>query len=250
MVKQKNKPTFTKDIYKALIAFKTTITKMHIDIITLFPDVFPPIFEHSILKRAQSKKKFSYSIHNLRDYSQNKHKRVDDYPFGGSPGMVIQIEPVVNCLEKLQAQKKYDEIIYLAPDGELLTQNLANELAIKENLILLCGHYKGIDERIRTHFITREISIGDYVLSGGELAAMVLTDAVIRLLPGVLGDETSALQDSYQDGLVDAPVYTRPAVFRGIEVPPILLSGNEKAINQWQHEQAVARTKAKRPNLL
>ncbi|MEY3367188.1 MAG: hypothetical protein RI973_343 [Bacteroidota bacterium] len=187
---------------------------------------------------------------NLRDFGLGRHKQVDDYQFGGGAGMVMMVEPLVNCIEQLQAQRKYDEIIYLSPDGETLTQSLANRLSLKENLMLICGHYKGIDERVREHFVTLEVSIGDYVLSGGELPAAVLVDAIGRLLPGVLGDETSALFDSFQDNLLAPPVYTRPAVFRGWEVPPILLSGHLPKIEEWRHEQSVSRTKIKRPDLL
>jgi tRNA (guanine37-N1)-methyltransferase len=223
---------------------------MVIDIITLFPEMFEGIFSYSILKRAQDKGRVVIRLNNLRDWSMNKHKTVDDYPYGGGAGMVMMVEPVVRCIEDLKSKTTYDEIIYLSPDGELLDQKIANQLSIRQNLLILCGHYKGIDERIRTHFITREISIGDYVLSGGEMAAVVLTDAVVRLIPGVLNDETSALSDSYQDDLISPPVYTRPADFRGIKVPDILLSGNDKEIAKWRYEQSIERTRQRRPGLL
>lgn len=223
---------------------------MKIDILTLFPEMFDGPFSQSILKRAQVKGTVEINLFNIRDWSTNKHRTVDDYPYGGGAGMVMMVEPVALCIEALKARTAYDEIIYLSPDGELLNQPLANQLSIKKNLLLLCGHYKGIDERIREHFITREISIGDYVLSGGELAAMVVTDAVVRLLPGVLNDETSALSDSYQNNLLSPPVYTRPADFRGWKVPEILLSGNEREIKKWQFERALERTAEKRPHLI
>lgn len=223
---------------------------MRIDIITLFPDMFTEIFSQSILKRAQDKGLFEVGIHNLRDYSLNKNYNVDDYPYGGGAGMVMQIEPVDNCLNFLKSKYTYDEIIYTAPDGERLSQSLSNELALKNNLCILCGHYKGVDERIREHLITREISIGDYVLSGGELAAAVIADSVVRLLPGVLNDETSALTDSFQQDLVSPPVYTRPANYKGWQVPDVLLSGHDKMIDEWRFEQALKRTKERRPELL
>ena len=223
---------------------------MKIDILTLFPEMFDGPFSQSILKRAQVKGTVEFNLLNIRDWSTNKHRTVDDYPYGGGAGMVMMVEPVALCIEALKARTAYDEIIYLSPDGELLNQPLANRLSIKKNLLLLCGHYKGIDERIREHFITREISIGDYVLSGGELAAMVVTDAIVRLLPGVLNDETSALSDSYQNNLLSPPVYTRPADFRGWKVPEILLSGNEREIKKWQFERALERTAEKRPHLI
>ena len=223
---------------------------MQIDILTLFPEMFDGLFNLSILKRAQEKKLVEINLHNIRDYSTSKHKNVDDYPFGGKAGMVMMVEPIVNCIESLQAKTSYDEVIYMSPDGELLTQGLANQLSLKQNLLILCGHYKGIDERIREHFVTREISIGNYVLSGGELAAAVLTDATVRLLPGVLNDETSALSDSFQDDLLSPPVYTRPAEFRGWKVPDILLSGNDKEIARWRYEKSLERTKQRRPGLL
>ena len=223
---------------------------MRIDIITLFPDMFSEIFSQSILKRAQDKGLFEVGIHNLRDYSLNKNHNVDDYPYGGGAGMVMQIEPIDNCLNFLKSKYTYDEIIYTAPDGERLSQSLSNELALKNNLCILCGHYKGVDERIREYLITREISIGDYVLSGGELAAAVIADSVVRLLPGVLNDETSALTDSFQQDLVSPPVYTRPANYKGWQVPDVLLSGHDKKIDEWRFEQALKRTKERRPELL
>ncbi len=223
---------------------------MRIDIITLFPDMMSSVFGESILKRAQNKNLVEVYMHDLRQYSTNKYKSVDDYPYGGGAGMVIAIEPVANCIEDLQKEYKYDEIIYTAPDGDLLDQPLANRLSLQQNLMILCGHYKGIDERIREHFITKEISIGNYVLSGGELAAAVICDAIIRVIPGVLNDETSALSDSFQNNLISPPVYTRPADFRGWKVPEILLSGHEKNIEQWRFEQSLERTKKRRPDLL
>lgn len=223
--------------------------KMHLDILTLFPGMFDGQFNHSILKRAVDKGILTIGLHNIRDRATDKHRTADDYPYGGGAGMVMKIEPVVSWIEELQKQRTYDEIIYLSPDGELLNQQLANRLSMKQNLLILCGHYKGIDERIREHFITREISIGDYVLSGGEIAAMVLADTLVRLIPGVLNDETSALSDSFQDDLVSPPVYTRPAEFRGWKVPDVLLSGNDKEIARWRHEQALDRTGKRRPGL-
>lgn len=223
---------------------------MHIDIITLFPEFFSGIFSTSILSRAQDKKILSVEFHNLRDYSLNKYKSVDDYPYGGEAGMVMQIEPIANCLDDLQKKRKYDEIIYTAPDGEMLSQPIANELSLKENICILCGHYKGVDERVREHLITREISIGDYVLSGGELAAGVISDAIVRLIPGVLNDETSALSDSFQNSLVSPPVYTRPRDFKGWVVPDVLVSGNQKLIDNWKFEESLKRTKERRPELL
>lgn len=222
---------------------------MRIDIVTILPGLLESPFQHSILQRAISKGLVEINLINLRDYALNKNKSVDDYAFGGGAGMVMMIEPIALCIEDLKSKNTYDDIIYLAPDGELLDQKTANQLSLKGNLLLLCGHYKGIDERIREHFITREISIGNYVLSGGELAAAVLCDSVIRLLPGVLNDETSALSDSFQDDLIAPPVYTRPAEFRGWKVPDILLSGHEANIRQWRHEESVKRTKARRPDI-
>jgi len=223
---------------------------MRIDIITVQPGLLESPFSHSILKRAQAKGLLEIHVHNLRDFSTFRHQQVDDYQFGGGAGMVMMIEPVVRAIEHLQAQVTYDEIIYLTPDGDTLDQPMANQLSLKGNLLLLCGHYKGIDERIREHFITREISIGDFVLSGGELAAAVLVDAIGRLIPGVLNDETSALFDSFQDNLLAPPVYTRPEEYRGWKVPEVLLSGDHRKIEEWRHEQALERTRQRRPDLL
>ncbi len=223
---------------------------MRIDILTVVPNLLESPFSHSILKRAQEKGLVEIHIHNLRDYTTTKHKSVDDYAFGGGAGMVMMIEPVVRCIEHLQSGRSYDEIIFMTPDGTLLDQPLANKYSLKNNIIVLCGHYKGIDERIRQHFITQEISIGNYVLSGGELAAAVFVDAIIRLLPGVLNDETSALSDSFQDNLLAPPVYTRPAEFRELKVPDILLSGNTPEVDKWRHERALERTRQRRPDLL
>jgi tRNA (guanine37-N1)-methyltransferase len=225
-------------------------TKMHIDIVTVHPGLFEGAFGHSIIKRAIESEKVKINLIQLRDYATDKHRSVDDYQYGGGAGMVIMIEPLVRCLEDLQQKRTYDEIIYLTPDGELFNQTMANSLSLASNLIIFCGHYKGIDERFRQHFITKEISIGDYVLSGGEPAAVVVCDAIIRLIPGVINDETSALSDSFQDGLISPPVYTRPADFRGLKVPEVLLSGHEQKIADWRHEQALKRTKERRPNLL
>ncbi|QKJ32137.1 tRNA (guanosine(37)-N1)-methyltransferase TrmD [Mucilaginibacter mali] len=223
---------------------------MRFDIITVLPGLLESPFAHSILQRAQKKGLAEIHVHNLRDYSTNKHKSVDDYPYGGGSGMVMMIEPFAACIEKLKAERDYDEVIFLTPDGETLNQGIANQLSIKQNFILLCGHYKGIDQRIRDLFVTREISIGDYVLSGGELPAAILVDAVVRLIPGVLSDETSALSDSFQDDMLDAPVYTRPADWRGNKIPDILLSGNTPEIEKWRFEQALERTRQRRPDLL
>jgi tRNA (guanine37-N1)-methyltransferase len=222
---------------------------MHISIITCLPKLLESPFSDSILKRAIEKGLVSVDIIDLRPYSANKHKTIDDYAYGGGAGMVMMIEPIDRCLTDLKEKRAYDEIIYMSPDGEQLTQNLSNELSLKKNLIILCGHYKGVDERVREHLITREISIGDYVLSGGELAAAVVADSVIRLIPGVLSDETSALSDSFQDGLVAPPVYTRPAEYKGWKVPDVLLSGHEAKIDEWRHTQSLERTQKKRPNL-
>jgi tRNA (guanine37-N1)-methyltransferase len=223
---------------------------MRIDIITIFPEVFESPFAHSIVRRAIDKKAVEIHLHQLRDYTTTRYKSVDDYPFGGGPGMVMMIEPIARCIEHLKAERAYDEIIYLSPDGDLLDQGTSNSISLLENIIVLCGHYKGVDERVREHFITREISIGDYVLSGGEYAAIVLCDAIIRLIPGVLGDETSALSDSFQDGLLSPPVYTRPADYKGMKVPDVLLSGNEKEIVKWKMEQSLERTRKRRPKLM
>ncbi len=223
---------------------------MRIDIITVLPALLESPFSHSILKRAQAKGLLDVHVHNLRDYTPYKQAQVDDYQFGGGAGMVMMPEPLAILIEKLQAERRYDEVIYMTPDGETLRQGVANYLSLKENLLIICGHYKGIDERIREHFVTREISIGDYVLSGGELAAAVLVDAIGRLIPGVLNDETSALFDSHQDGLLAPPVYTRPADFRGWKVPEVLLSGDPKKVDEWRHEQSLKRTAERRPDLL
>src|SRR6478735_1125358 len=222
---------------------------MHIDIITCLPKLIESPFSDSILKRAQAKGLVTVNVIDLRPYSTNKHHNTDDYAFGGGAGMVMMIEPFDLCISKLKSERTYDDIIYMSPDGQLLTQSLANELSLKQNLILLCGHYKGVDERVREHLITREISIGNFVLSGGELAAAVVADSVIRLIPGVLSDESSALTDSFQDGLVAAPVYTRPAEYKGWKVPEILLSGHQAKIDEWRHEKAVTRTAERRPDL-
>ena len=222
---------------------------MRIDIITVLPELLESPLNNSIIKRAQNKGLAEIHIHNLRDFCEDKHRRVDDYAFGGEAGMVIKIKPVDNAISYLKSQRKYDEVIYTSPDGERYSQKEANYLSLKENIIILCGHYKGIDQRIRDNFITKEISIGDYVLTGGELAAAVITDSVVRLLPGVLSDETSALTDSFQDGLLAPPVYTRPAEYKGMKVPDILLSGNFKEIDKWKTEQAFERTKRLRPDL-
>jgi tRNA (guanine37-N1)-methyltransferase len=223
---------------------------MHIDIITCLPRLIESPFSDSILKRAQAKGLVEINVIDLRHYATDKHKSVDDYSYGGGAGMVMMIEPIDRCLQDLKSRRPYDDIIYMSPDGERFSQSIANQLSLKKNLILLCGHYKGVDERVREHLITREISIGDFVLSGGELAAAVIADAVVRLLPGVLSDETSALSDSYQDNLIAPPVYTRPAEYNGWKVPDVLLSGHERKIEEWRHEKAVERTRARRPRLL
>ena len=223
---------------------------MRIDIITLFPELLRSPFEASIVKRAIEGKKVNIVFHNLRDYSVSKHKQVDDAPFGGGAGMVMMIEPIDKCITKLKAERSYDEIIYMTPDGEQLNQKISNECSLMQSIILLCGHYKGVDQRVRDHFITREISIGDFVLSGGELAAAVFCDSIIRLIPGVLGNESSALSDSYQDNLLAPPIYTRPANYNGWKVPEILTSGNTPALDLWREEQAFERTQKLRPDLL
>lgn len=223
---------------------------MHIDIITCLPRLIESPFNDSILKRAQTKGIVEVNIIDLRPYATDKHKSVDDYAYGGGAGMVMMVEPIDRCLTELKAKRSYDDIIYMSPDGQLLTQSLANELSLKKNLVLLCGHYKGVDERVREHLVTREISIGDYVLSGGELAAAVVADAVVRLIPGVLSDETSALSDSFQDDLLAPPVYTRPAEYRGWKVPDVLLSGHGAKIEEWKHDHALERTRQRRPDLL
>ena len=223
---------------------------MRVDILTVLPEMIEPFIGMSMLKRAQEKGLAEIFVHNLRDYTTNKWRRVDDYPFGGAAGMVMQIEPVERAIESLRAERTYDEVIFTSPDGDLLDQPTANSLSLKENIIILCGHYKGIDQRIRDHLITREISIGDYVLTGGELPAAVIADSIIRLIPGVLGDEESALSDSFQDNLLAPPIYTRPADWHGWRVPDVLLSGNERLIREWEYDRAVERTKELRPHLL
>ena len=223
---------------------------MRIDIITCLPRLLESPFSDSILKRAVDKGLVTVKVHDLRDYSTNKHRTTDDYAFGGGAGMVMMIEPIDRCIAHLRSERNYDDIIYMSPDGDLLTQSIANQLSLKQNLILLCGHYKGVDERVREQLITRELSIGDYVLSGGELAAAVLADTIIRLVPGVLSDETSALTDSFQDGMVAPPVYTRPAEYKGWKVPDVLMSGHEAKIEEWRHEKAMERTRKRRPELL
>lgn len=223
---------------------------MRIDIITVLPELLESPFNASILKRAQDKGLVEVHLHNLRDYATNRYRTIDDYAFGGGAGMVMMIAPIAKCIEKLKAERSYDEIIYLTPDGATLNQRMANELSLKGNIMMLCGHYKGVDQRVRDRYITKEISIGDYVLSGGELGAAVLSDAIIRLIPGVLNDETSALSDSFQDNLLAPPVYTRPAEYEGLKVPEVLLSGNPKLIDTWREEQALARTRERRPDLL
>lgn len=227
-----------------------TSQPMRIDILTVLPEMVEPFIHTSILARAQKRNLVEIHVHNLRDYTTDKHKRVDDYPYGGTAGMVMQCQPIDACISALKAERDYDEIIFTSPDGEQFCQPMANELSLKKNLIILCGHFKGIDWRIREHLITKEVSIGDYVLTGGELAAAVMTDAIVRIIPGSIGDEQSALSDSFQDNLLAPPVYTRPADYKGWKVPDILLSGNEKLIRNWEMEQAVSRTKALRPDLL
>ncbi|NPD80879.1 tRNA (guanosine(37)-N1)-methyltransferase TrmD [Palleniella muris] len=223
---------------------------MRIDIITVLPQMLEPFMNESILARAQKKGLVEIHVHNLRDYTLDKWKRVDDYPYGGFAGMVMQIEPIDRCISALKAERDYDEIIFTSPDGEQFNQHVANDLSMKENIIILAGHYKGIDQRVRDHLITREISIGDFVLTGGELPAAVMADAIVRLIPGVIGDEQSAFSDCFQDDLLSAPIYTRPAEYKGWRVPDILLSGHEAKIKEWEMEQAIARTKALRPDLL
>ncbi|MGB5371878.1 MAG: tRNA (guanosine(37)-N1)-methyltransferase TrmD [Flavobacteriaceae bacterium] len=223
---------------------------MRIDIITVLPELLRSPFEASILKRAIDKGLVEVHLHNLRDYTNNSYNQVDDYQFGGGAGMVLMIEPIDKCIDKLKAERHYDELIYMTPDGETLNQKMANQLSLKENLIILCGHYKGVDQRVRDWLITKEISIGDYVLSGGELGAAVLCDTIIRLVPGVLGDETSALTDSFQDNLLAPPVYTRPSEYKGMRVPEILLSGHTAKIEAWREEEALKHTRDRRPDLL
>lgn len=223
---------------------------MHIDILTVLPDLLTSPFEHSIMKRAQDKGLLTVKVHQLRQWAVNEYGQIDDYQYGGGAGMVMMCEPLANAIEQLSKDRTYDDVIYLTPDGERLNQKIANSLSLKGNLLMICGHYKGIDERIRQQYVTKEISIGDYVLSGGELAAAVLVDSIGRLLPGVLGDETSALTDSFQDNLLAPPVYTRPVDFRGLKVPEVLMSGDHKKIDNWRYEQSVQRTKDRRPDLL
>ncbi len=223
---------------------------MRIDIITVLPELLQSPLNHSILKRAQDKGLVEIVVHNLRDYSTDKNRRVDDYPFGGEAGMVMQIEPVDRAITQLKSEREYDEIIFTTPDGEKFDQPMANQLSLAGNLIILCGHYKGIDYRIREHFITKEVTIGDYVLTGGELAAAIMCDAIVRLIPGAIGDEQSALSDSFQDNLLAPPVYTRPAEYKGWRVPDVLLSGHQRKIDEWKHEQALERTQRLRPDLL
>ncbi len=223
---------------------------MRIDILTILPDLLVSPFSDSIMKRAQTKGHLELVLHNIRDYSTDKHNKVDDYQYGGGAGMVMSIEPIAILIEKLKSERDYDEIIYMTPDGKLLEQSICNDLSLRTNIMILCGHYKGVDERIREHYITKEISIGSYVLSGGELGAAVLVDSIVRLIPGVLNDETSALTDSFQDGLLSPPVYTRPEDFNGWKVPEVLLSGDFGKIEKWRENQALARTKERRPDLL
>ena len=223
---------------------------MRIDIITIFPDFFKNTLDFSIIKKAQEKKIVDFHIHNLRDYSENKQKSIDDYQFGGGAGMVMNIQPIYNCINNLKIKRKYDEVIYLTPDGEKLNQGLCNSLSLNQNIIRLCGHYKGIDHRVREHLITKEVSIGDYVITGGELAACILSDAIVRLIPGVISDETSALYDSFQDNMLPPPIYTRPSDFNGWKVPEVLLSGNQIEIEKWRDKKAMERTNKLRPDLL
>lgn len=223
---------------------------MRIDIITVLPEMIEGFVNESILARAQKKNLAEIHLHNLRDYTHDKWRRVDDYPYGGFAGMVMQIEPIDRCLSALKAERDYDDVIYVTPDGEKFNQHMANEMSLQKNIVLLCGHYKGIDQRVRDHLITREISVGDFVLTGGELAAAAIADAVVRVVPGVIGDEQSALSDCFQDDLLAAPIYSRPAEYKGWKVPEVLLSGNEAKIKQWEMEQAMERTKQLRPDLL
>ncbi len=223
---------------------------MRLDIITCLPDIFKSPLKQSIIKRAMDKQLVEIHVHDLRDYTSNKYRQVDDYQYGGGAGMVLMIEPIDKCISSLKSERDYDEIIYLSPDGKKFDQAMANQMSLHKNIILLCGHYKGVDERVRTNLMTNEISIGDYVLSGGELGALVLTDAIVRLIPGVLSDETSALSDSFQDNLIAPPVYTRPADYKGLKVPDVLLSGHAANIDAWRHEEAIKRTKERRPGLM
>ncbi len=223
---------------------------LRLDIVTALPDMFKSVFNSSIIKIAKKKKLVKIKLHNLHDYATDKFRHIDDTPYGGGAGMLIKCEPVFTCIEKLKSKRDYDQIIYLTADGEMLNQSIANELSMCRNIILIAGHYKGIDQRIRDVLVTREISVGDYVLSGGEIPAMLLADSIIRLIPGVIGDAESALDDSFQDGILEAPYYTKPADFRGCKVPEVLLSGNQKKINEWREEQALSKTKMRRPDLL
>ena len=223
---------------------------MQIDIISVIPGLLEGPFSHSILKRAEQKGLFKVNVHDLKEYGLGKFNQIDDYQYGGGAGMVMMIEPIERCLEELKRHRDYDEVIYLTPDGEKYNQGMANELSLKNNLVLICGHYKGVDERVREHFVTREISIGDFVLSGGELAAAIIVDSIGRLLPGVLGDESSALFDSFQDDLLAPPIYTRPSDYKGWKVPEVLLSGNDKLIEEWRHQKSIERTKERRPDLI
>lgn len=223
---------------------------MRIDFLTVIPEFFESPLNTSIMKRAAEKGLAEYHVHNLRDYTTDRYRKVDDYPFGGEAGMVMMIAPVDRCITSLKAERNYDEVIYTSPDGELLTQPMANNMSMLENIIILCGHYKGVDHRIREHLVTREISIGDYVLTGGEIPALTIADAIVRLIPGALGDEQSALNDSFQDGLLAPPVYTRPATYNGWEVPPVLLSGHAAKIDEWRHQQSLERTRRLRPGLI
>ena len=223
---------------------------MRIDFLTVLPEMFESPLACSIMKRAAQKGLVEFHVHNLRDYTTDRHRKVEDYPFGGKAGMDMKIEPVDRCLSALKAERHYDEIIYTSRDGEILSQHLANTMSLLDNIVILCGHYKGIDHRIREHLVTREISIGDYVLTGGELPSLVIADSIVRLIPGAIGDEQSALSDSFQDDILSAPVYSRPAVYNGWEVPSILLSGHEAKIAEWRHEQALERTRLLRPHLL
>lgn len=234
---------------KAIFAGKLSVM-MRIDIITVLPELLQSPLNYSILKRAQDKNLVEIVVHNLRDYSLDKHRKVDDYPFGGEAGMVMKIEPVDRAISQLKSEREYDEVIFTTPDGEQFDQPMANQLSMAGNLIILCGHYKGIDYRIREHFITKEVTIGDYVLTGGELAAAIMCDAIVRLIPGAIGDEQSALSDSFQDNLLAPPVYTRPAEYKGWRVPDVLLSGHQRKIDEWKHEQSLERTRRLRPDLL
>lgn len=222
---------------------------MRIDLITAVPSLLTGPLDYSIVGRAREKQLVDLHIHDLRDYTEDKHRKIDDYPYGGGAGMVLAAQPIFSCIEKLKNERNYDEIIFTAPDGEVFNQDTANEFSVKKNLIILCGHYKGVDQRVRDHLITKEISVGDFVLSGGELPAMVMVDAIVRLIPGAIGDAESALEDSFQNGLLDAPMYTRPANFRGMEVPSVLQSGDHKKVSKWRHEQSLEKTKQRRPDL-